>query len=235
MAVGNAVRPDSESEPGLIERLFDTCFLDKYNTRLCGGGDEPVYLPAKDDQDYHRLIYRADYTASALHEVAHWCIAGPQRRRQVDFGYWYFPDGRSAQQQRAFEQMEVKPQALEWIFSEALGLRFQLSTDNLNGGGSSSSASADDFADLVFQQALSYCRASDRVSGHLRGQVSDQVSGQVSGQVNGQQSDQTSWQTGRHARCSLPHRAAIFVAALANSQCRDNPLQAQHFSRDTLR
>jgi elongation factor P hydroxylase len=51
----------------------------------------------------------------------------------LDFGYWYCPDGRSAPQQRAFEQVEVKPQALEWIFSVASGRRFRVSADNLAG------------------------------------------------------------------------------------------------------
>jgi elongation factor P hydroxylase len=79
----------------------------------------------------HRLYYRSDYFASALHEVAHWCIAGERRRQLADFGYWYAPDGRSPQQQSAFEAVEAKPQALEWLFSLACGYRFRISVDNL--------------------------------------------------------------------------------------------------------
>ena len=32
-----------------------------------------------------------------------------------------------------FEQVEVKPQALEWIFSQATGVKFDVSFDNLDG------------------------------------------------------------------------------------------------------
>ena len=65
--------------------------------------------------------------------MAHWCVAGAERRLLPDFGYWYAPDGRSAEQQRTFEQVEVKPQALELIFCLAAGHRFDVSTDNLSG------------------------------------------------------------------------------------------------------
>ncbi len=145
----------------LVETLFETCFYRRYNTRLCGGGAEPMYLPAHHDTTHHRLVYRDDYVASALHETAHWCIAGRERRGQVDFGYWYAPDGRDRQQQRAFEAVEVKPQALEWIFSEALGLRFRLSTDNLHGccGGGGNGAEGSEFADRVYAQVLRYCQS----------------------------------------------------------------------------
>jgi len=97
-----------------IERLFATSFFEAYNTYLLGGGQEPEYIPASQDVPYHRIIFRQDYFASALHEVAHWCIAGRVRRLQQDYGYWYAPDGRSVEQQAQFELLEVKPQALEW-------------------------------------------------------------------------------------------------------------------------
>lgn len=115
-----------------LETLFAACFQERWHTRLEGGADEPLYLPGADGA-LHRLCYRADYFASALHEIAHWCIAGPERRRQVDFGYWYLPDGRDAAAQRAFEAVEARPQALEWIFSVAAGYRFRPSADNLQG------------------------------------------------------------------------------------------------------
>tara|TARA_R110002072_G_scaffold33473_1_gene101257 strand:- start:8084 stop:8671 length:588 start_codon:yes stop_codon:yes gene_type:complete len=114
-----------------LERVFNGCFADSFNTRLCGGADEPLYQPAVAERDPHTLYYRQDYFASALHEVSHWCIAGVRRRRQIDFGYWYAPEGRSVEQQLAFEAVECKPQALEWYFSKACGYRFQVSTDNL--------------------------------------------------------------------------------------------------------
>jgi elongation factor P hydroxylase len=90
-----------------------------------------------------------------LHEVAHWCIAGSARRKQVDFGYWYAPDGRNASQQRAFENVEYKPQALEWFFAKACGYRFRISADNLNPQGSQS-FSEHAFEHRVIEQAKSW-------------------------------------------------------------------------------
>lgn len=113
--------------------LFDALFLDDENTCLVSCGDEPVYLPADARFPRHRIIFRHDYVSSALHEVAHWCVAGPERRLLHDYGYWYAPDGRSAERQAEFERVEAKPQALEWIFSRACGLVFRPSIDNLDG------------------------------------------------------------------------------------------------------
>ena len=115
-----------------LEDVFNACFLVTERTRLVGGAAEPLYLPASAPGRPHTLFYREDYFASALHEVAHWCIAGPARRQQLDFGYWYAPEGRDGEQQRAFEAVEVKPQALEWLFSLACGYSFQVSVDNLD-------------------------------------------------------------------------------------------------------
>ncbi len=116
--------------PARVERVFNDCFADGCNTRLLGGAAEPFYQPAVVSGGLHVLYYRADFFASALHEVAHWCIAGVQRRHQPDFGYWYTPEGRSVEQQNAFESVEYKPQALEWFFSQACAYRFQVSPDN---------------------------------------------------------------------------------------------------------
>ena len=126
--------PTHQRNSQLLEQLFNQLFLETENTRLIGGAHEPLYLPADEHCDHHRLYYREDYFASAMHEIAHWCIAGTERRKLVDFGYWYNPDGRTTDQQTAFEQVEVKPQALEWIFTEAAGCRFVLSADNLEAG-----------------------------------------------------------------------------------------------------
>ncbi len=102
---------------------------------LVGGGAEPLYVPsAAPTTTPHQVIYREDYFASALHEVAHWCLAGADRRRREDYGYWYSPDGRNAEEQAAFEKAESKPQAIEAIFSKACGFSFQLSADNLDAG-----------------------------------------------------------------------------------------------------
>ncbi|WP_458524761.1 elongation factor P hydroxylase [Onishia taeanensis] len=111
--------------------LFDGLFLTTYQTRLVRGGDEPLYLPADAECDHHRVIFARGFFASVLHEVSHWCIAGARRRLLEDYGYWYLPDGRDADEQAAFEAVEVAPQALELLFSQACGLPFNVSVDNL--------------------------------------------------------------------------------------------------------
>jgi elongation factor P hydroxylase len=135
-------------------RIFDDCFAAKYNTRLVKGDEEPIYIPASNNQPYHAIVFAHGFFSSALHECAHWLIAGEERRKQIDYGYWYEPDGRTAEQQRLFQRVEVKPQAIEWILSAAANFRFQLSIDNLNGGESDT----DTFRDAVYQQVLWYCQ-----------------------------------------------------------------------------
>jgi elongation factor P hydroxylase len=115
-------------------RLFNGLFLDDYNTELVAGDDEPIYLPADAEHPHHRIIFAHGFFASALHEIAHWCVAGAKRRTLVDFGYWYKPDGRTAEEQAEFERVEVLPQAYEWILSESAGHRFHFSADNLSAG-----------------------------------------------------------------------------------------------------
>jgi elongation factor P hydroxylase len=115
-----------------IEQVFAECFARRWRTRLVGGAAEPFYRPATRPGELHLLHYRSDYFASALHEVSHWCIAGEGRRQLADFGYWYAPDGRDSDQQRAFEAAEAGPQALEWYFSLACGYPFRVSIDNLD-------------------------------------------------------------------------------------------------------
>ena len=113
--------------------IFDGCFFDDFNTRLVKGDDEPVYLPADDELPYNRIVFAHGFYASALHEISHWCIAGAERRKLVDFGYWYCPDGRDAKTQCQFEDVEVKPQAFDWLFCVAAGFPFNVSCDNLEG------------------------------------------------------------------------------------------------------
>ncbi|MFN2287749.1 MAG: elongation factor P hydroxylase [Chromatocurvus sp.] len=115
-----------------LESLFNRCFARSCHTVLRGGADEPVYTPAADGVPA-RIAYREDFVSSALHEVAHWCIAGKARLQQVDYGYWYAPDGRSPEEQLAFERAEARPQALEWLFAQSCGVAFSLSFDNLSG------------------------------------------------------------------------------------------------------
>ncbi|MEI8365125.1 MAG: elongation factor P hydroxylase [Parachlamydiaceae bacterium] len=133
--------------------LFNDCFLDKFNTLLVKGEDEPLYVPANENQPHHCLFFAHGFFASALHESSHWLIAGENRRKQVDFGYWYEPDGRTAVQQELFQSVEIKPQAMEWILSKAAGYRFRVSIDNLNG----TEADTASFKSAVYQQVKKYC------------------------------------------------------------------------------
>ncbi len=114
-------------------QLFEQCFYETYNTRLVKGGDEPFYSPANQERSYHAIYFAHGFYRSALHECSHWFLAGDARRQLEDFGYWYAPDGRDASQQKLFEKVEVKPQAIEWILSVAAGHPFCVSVDNLNG------------------------------------------------------------------------------------------------------
>ena len=114
-----------------IIQVFNRLFRDTYRTELVGGGHEPLYQPNANST--HNIIFRADYAASALHEVAHWCMAGEERRQLKDYGYWYFPEGRSPERQEEFERMEVKPQSMEWLFASASDVSFHVSVDNLQG------------------------------------------------------------------------------------------------------
>lgn len=125
----------SNWEPG-VERLLNCLnpwLMQHWQSRLVAAIDEPYYLPAQSSEQYHQIQFAHGYFNSALHELAHWCVAGAQRRLLADFGYWYEPDGRSASQQQEFEQVEVKPQAIEWHFAQACGRAFRVSVDNLAG------------------------------------------------------------------------------------------------------
>ena len=113
--------------------IFNDTFLLKYNTRLELGHDEPIYLPADEINANHRILFARGFYASALHEISHWCVAGPKRRLLEDFGYWYEPDGRTEVSQAEFEKVEIRPQAYEWILSVSAGFPFTVSCDNLNG------------------------------------------------------------------------------------------------------
>jgi elongation factor P hydroxylase len=114
-----------------IEYCFDRLFFGSFRTRLRGGFPEPEYLPAG-ARGVAELRYREDYARSALHEVAHWCVAGLPRHALVDFGYWYSAGERDLEQQLAFCQFEARPQALEWIFCTAAAVEFRPSLDNLS-------------------------------------------------------------------------------------------------------
>lgn len=136
-----------------LEAIFARVFYANYQTVLTGGANEPLYTPADQTNTDSTIYYREDFFASALHEVSHWCIAGDKRRQQIDFGYWYVDDGRDDIEQLAFEAAEVKPQAIECLFSLAANYSFQVSADNLNG----STPAIEGFKQAVFDQAKHYC------------------------------------------------------------------------------
>jgi len=136
-----------------IMAIFDRCFLPSHNTRLIRGNGEPIYQPADHHCAFHQVIFAHGYASSALHEAAHWCLAGDERRMLVDYGYWYKPDGRSREEQQAFEQVEIKPQAIEWIFSQTCGINFRVSIDNLSGEYTDPAP----FKQSVHHQVMQYC------------------------------------------------------------------------------
>lgn len=138
--------------------VFNTRFAD-YNTILVRGGDEPEYLTWQDDEPA-QIVFAHGYFSSALHEIAHWCIAGQERRKQDDFGYWYAPDGRTQEQQHLFEKVEIKPQAIECLFTLACGRKFFVSQDNL---GADFDTSNSTFAQDVYDQAKAYLTGDSRL------------------------------------------------------------------------
>jgi elongation factor P hydroxylase len=149
--------------PDQLIELFDELFVHTCNTRLdyCESENqqEPIYLPADAQCPQNRILFAHGFFASALHEISHWCIAGAERRKLIDYGYWYEPDGRSAQQQREFETVEAKPQAIEWILTKACGRKFNISTDNLNGTESEISAGREAFAKNVLTHVKKYLKS----------------------------------------------------------------------------
>ncbi len=99
-----------------------------------------------------RIQFAHGFFNSALHEISHWTIAGDKRRLLPDLGYWYAPDGRTREQQALFEQVEIKPQAIEWMFAQAFGRKFRVSLDNLTGDGGDGAS----FKDNVYAQVQAY-------------------------------------------------------------------------------
>jgi len=142
-----------DSRLSRVLAVFDQALGSRFKTKLIGGFPEPEYIPASPER-YAEIHFRENFTSSALHEAAHWCIAGPERRELHDFGYWYYPEGRTAVQQLEFERAEVRPQAIEWILSIACGQKFHLSRDNHGPHGQQVDF---DFSAAVSKQAQEFC------------------------------------------------------------------------------
>lgn len=138
--------------PDTLVTLFNQTFIPSHNTQLICCEEEPVYRPADENHPHHRIIFAHGFFASALHEISHWCVAGKERRLLEDFGYWYEPDGRSEQRQAEFERVEIKPQALEWIFSESADFTFHFSADNI----ALNNQPSESFKQAVLEQVQEY-------------------------------------------------------------------------------
>lgn len=128
------------------------------NVTLVKGEAEPEYFPASNHTPA-RIQFAHGFFNSALHEISHWTIAGAKRRLLPDLGYWYAPDGRTAEQQALFEQVEIKPQAIEWLFAQAFGRKFRVSLDNLTGDGGDGSR----FKDNVFLQVQKFFSGETKI------------------------------------------------------------------------
>ena len=108
---------------------FNRIFSVPYQVVLRGGGAEPEYLPPSAGKR-GAIIAREDFAASALHEAAHWCIAGTQRRTLRDYGYRYVPPPRGAAGQARFFSLELLPQAVECYLAARAGIGFVASADD---------------------------------------------------------------------------------------------------------
>lgn len=102
------------------------------NLIIKGDAEEPFY-EAPTANTHAILYFRSNYPRSLLHEMSHYCLAGDRRRALDDFGYWYAPCGRTAEEQQRFEEVEARPQGLEKAMCEIVGLKFSPSLDDFSG------------------------------------------------------------------------------------------------------
>lgn len=136
----------------LFNSIFAKTNMDGVPTILVRGDGEPEYFASRDGNPA-RIEFAHGFFASALHEISHWCVAGKKRRQLDDFGYWYVADGRDEVTQKLFEQVEIKPQAIECLLNLALGRYFYVSQDNLNADFDTSNST---FASDVYLQAYDF-------------------------------------------------------------------------------
>ncbi|PCI72741.1 MAG: diaminobutyrate-2-oxoglutarate aminotransferase [Gammaproteobacteria bacterium] len=137
----------------MVIQIFNQLFAESENTLLVSGAKEPFYKASTKDSKA-KIHSREDYLSSALHEMAHWTIAGEKRRQIDDFGYWYEEEGRTLEQQLQFEQVEIKPQAIEWLLSLACNQPFYFSADNL----SQETEASEYFKQAVYRQAVDFLK-----------------------------------------------------------------------------
>lgn len=136
----------------LFNSMFAKTNMDGVPTILVRGDGEPEYFASRDGNPA-RIEFAHGFFASALHEISHWCVAGKKRRQLDDFGYWYVADGRDEATQKLFEQVEIKPQAIECLLNLALSRYFYVSQDNLNADFDTSNST---FANDVYLQAYDF-------------------------------------------------------------------------------
>lgn len=147
------------SDDGAMTDWLMALFNDLYapHTTLIHSQGEPEYFAPKNGEPA-KIAFAHGFFASSLHEISHWCVAGKHRRTLDDFGYWYCPDGRDQATQDKFEQVEIKPQAIECLFNLALGRYFYVSQDNLNADFDTSNSR---FAEDVYDKALAFLQNPD--------------------------------------------------------------------------
>lgn len=144
---------DEDSQTRWLILLFNHLYEHStMPTLLVRGAHEPEYFASREGKPA-RIEFAHGFFQSALHEISHWCVAGHRRRQLDDFGYWYCPDGRDENMQRKFEQVEIKPQAIECLLSLALGRSFYVSADNLDADFDTTNST---FAQDVYSQAHHY-------------------------------------------------------------------------------
>ncbi|EGR2739665.1 elongation factor P hydroxylase [Vibrio parahaemolyticus] len=102
------------------------------NLTIKGDAEEPFYEAPRANTNAV-LYFRSNYPRSLLHEISHYCLAGDRRRSLDDFGYWYTPCGRTADEQQRFEVVEARPQGLEKAICEIVGIKFSPSLDDFSG------------------------------------------------------------------------------------------------------
>ncbi len=147
---------EEKKTKALIE-FFNLEFSD-LNTILVGDFNEPFYKTWV-NQEPAEIQFREDFLRSSLHEIAHWLVAGKKRLQIDDWGYWYEPDGRTANQQKLFYKVEIKPQAVEKYLCEKLDVPFFISLDNLEGT-AGTQEDVDLFKENVDQE-LKHMKAND--------------------------------------------------------------------------
>jgi len=130
----NVSQQTEEAKLNNLLNSFNELFLKLENTIIERSLGEPLYIPASKLRENNKILFSHGFFASALHEMSHWLVAGEQRRKLEDYGYWYKPDGRSLVEQQEFEKVEIRPQAIEWILSVSCQHTFHFSADNLSAG-----------------------------------------------------------------------------------------------------